>query len=69
MMLSRDKEEIVRYLTEAAEKTWGTERAGVLKAEIGKVADWISIVLSQPLSLEDDEPDYLVAPAFDWGVK
>lgn len=68
-MLNRSKEEIARDLTEAAEKVWGPERATALKAEIDKVADWVSLVTPQSLDLEADEPDYLVAPATGWEVK
>lgn len=63
MMPSRSKEEIARDLAEEARRVWGTERAAALKAEIDKVADWISLVAPQQLDLESDEPDYLVALA------
>ncbi len=62
MILNRSREEIARDLTEKAIRVWGPERAAALKSEIDKVADWISLVVPQPLALEADEPDYLVAP-------
>lgn len=66
MLLDRPKEEIVRDLTEQAVKAWGPERAEALKLEIGKVADWISLIAPNRLELESDEPDFLVAPAMEW---
>lgn len=63
MMLNRSKEEIARDLTEEATRVWGPERAAAMKAEINKVADWISLVAPHQLDLEADEADYLVAPA------
>ena len=62
-MLNRSREEIARDLTEDAKRVWGPERAAALKAEIDKVAGWISIIVPKQLELESDEPDYLVAPA------
>ncbi len=66
VVLDRSREEIARDLTEQAEKTWGTERAAALRAEIDKVADWISLIAPEKADLEGDEPDFLVAPAGGW---
>lgn len=63
MLLDRPKEEIARDLLEQATGFYGPERAEVLRAEIDKVAGWISLIAPHQLELDGDEPDFAIAPA------
>ncbi len=67
MLFDRPKTEITRELTEQARQTWGQQRTNALQVEIGKVANWISLIAPYQLEMEADEPDFLVAPATEQG--
>ena len=62
MRIDRSKEEIARDMLDAAAKIWGPEHAEALRSEIDGCADHLSRIGKYELPLDDDEPDFLVAP-------
>ncbi len=62
MRIDRSKEEIARDMLDAAARIWGPEHAEALHSEIDGCADHLSRIGRYVLPLDDDEPDFLVAP-------
>ena len=69
MRIDRPKDEIARDMLEAAAKIWGPEHAEALRSEIDSCADHLSRIGRYVLPLDDDEPDFLVAPRLEGEVK
>ncbi len=69
MRIDRSKEEIAGDMLDAAAKIWGPEHAQALRSEIDGCADHLSRIGRYELPLDDDEPDFLVAPCLDGEVE
>jgi hypothetical protein len=51
------EEDIRAALQEAAQRTYGQQRAIELDRRLGEVARWLALIEQQPLDLLDEEPD------------
>jgi len=63
MMPGQAKEQIAQELVERASGYWGVERAEDLRSKIEQTASWLSLIAQATLEIDEDEPDFLVAPA------
>ncbi len=51
------EEHIRAALQEAAQRTYGQQRASELDKRLGEIARWLALIEQQPLDLLDEEPE------------